>query len=301
MPNYLVRRTGREWTFVLVDDQGETILKGGIHSVREFVLRTIEAVRFRSQEPGAYVMSETPSGRHAFKLLEADGRSIGISNFYLSAVRRDGVLEACRLHGCSAPIVDETVMAADGADGKVGREVGVGGGSAEGARRGVQETKAQEGAGLPARRSSLFSSLFDSQGAPGSAQMPREPAMPRFVIQTTGAGHTLLLVDEQGRRLMSALPCTVRAHCSRTAELIRDEARRAERFTKHLSDTGAHSFRLVDGSGNALATSRFYATAAERDEDIERCRRLAPIAVGPDAAGLPSVVMGERRGSRPGM
>jgi uncharacterized protein YegP (UPF0339 family) len=256
MPSFHLRPSGRDWTFLLVDDNGETIIKGGTHSVREFALRTIEAVRFRSNEQSAYISNQTVSGRHAFKLIEADGRTIATSNFYSTASRRDAVLEACRLHACTAPVVDESRALVNGS----------------------AAVRPPEPAAASTSHPDQPAPVHASPTFPAPA---RQPVSPRFVVQTVGSGHRLVLLDDLGHALLSAIPCPVRAHCDDIAAALRSGARDPERFTKHLSDTGAHSFRIRGPLGNVLATSRFYSTAAERDDAIRRCGLLAPLASGP--------------------
>jgi uncharacterized protein YegP (UPF0339 family) len=108
MTSFVLWRTGREWTFRLVGDDGESILKGGLHSIREFALRTIEAIRFQSQDPGAYEAFQTAAARHGFKLKESDGRTIAASSFYSSPERRDRVMEECQRIESIAQVIERT-------------------------------------------------------------------------------------------------------------------------------------------------------------------------------------------------
>ena len=104
---FVVRHSGRDWTFVLIDDRGETLMKGGMHSTRAFALAAVEEVRALLRSDAAIERSYTPRGRYTFAVRTPDQRRMAVGNFYSSVERRDRVVAECRTRGCAAVIAEE--------------------------------------------------------------------------------------------------------------------------------------------------------------------------------------------------
>ncbi len=107
MAVYVIRPSGRDWTFRLVNRRGDTLLKGGLHSSAGFAAAAITEVRARAGEAASYQRSLTPAGRYSYMLLAADGRKLAASNFYSSERAMQSMLEACRAEAPGAAVRTE--------------------------------------------------------------------------------------------------------------------------------------------------------------------------------------------------
>jgi len=109
-------------------------------------------------------------------------------------------------------------------------------------------------------------------------ETPLPVVTPRYVITDAGAGWRIELRDDLGRPVMSSLPVPYRAAAVSRVESIWKAAGDELNYTRHISDSGRHSFRLHGENGAVLATSGLYDTQTARDRALERCKVMGPVA-----------------------
>lgn len=105
---YVIRRSGTQYHWNLFAPNSEVILTSELYTTKEAASAGIESCRVHSPHDHNYERLIATSGEPYFVLRASNSRVIGTSQRYSSPAAREVGISACKQHGPTAPVIDQT-------------------------------------------------------------------------------------------------------------------------------------------------------------------------------------------------